>query len=198
MVPEKFSNYFLAGAGASAALIGLLFVAVSIAPERIFGRGALTEWRALAGSAFLALLDGLIVSLVGLIPDTNIGYAALGLGAGALINTLSLGRRLWGERRRGHRWQGLTLLVGGLILYGWEIWFGAQLIRHPQQTGNVTGLAYLLVFTYLLGVARAWELLGARDEGTLGLLGIGHGRRDTALGPPTDDLASAEERADRP
>lgn len=164
MAPDTFANYFLAAAGASAALLGLLFVAASVAPERIFGRGASVERQTLAASAFVALLDGFIIALVGLIPATNIGYVALGVGLGALYITLRLEWRLWQERR-GRRlgWPGLTFLVGSLILYGWELWFGAQLIRQPQAAGNISGLAYLLVFTYLLGVGRAWQLLGARD-----------------------------------
>jgi hypothetical protein len=40
MVPTDFANYFLASAGAGAALIGLLFVAISINTERTFGREA--------------------------------------------------------------------------------------------------------------------------------------------------------------
>jgi hypothetical protein len=34
MVPTDFANFFLSTAGAGAALIGLLFVAISINPER--------------------------------------------------------------------------------------------------------------------------------------------------------------------
>jgi hypothetical protein len=35
MVPSSFGNYFVAMASAGGALIGLLFVAVSIRPERV-------------------------------------------------------------------------------------------------------------------------------------------------------------------
>jgi hypothetical protein len=34
MVPPEFANFFIASASAGAALVGLLFVAVSLAPER--------------------------------------------------------------------------------------------------------------------------------------------------------------------
>ncbi len=193
MVPDRLTNYLLAGAGASATLIGLLFVAVSVAPERVFGQDAPAAQRALAGSAFLALVDAFIVSLVGLIPDTNMGYPALGVSVGGLINTLNLGRGLWEERHGGAGRQQFTLLVGGLVIYCWEIWFAVQLIRQPHDTGYVYGLAYLLVGAYLLGVGRAWELLGAREEGLLSLLGLHRGRRGDAPVVPPGAGVSAEE-----
>ena len=52
MVPEAFHDYFLATSGAGAALVGLLFVAVSIAPERTVMSGAPVERRAVATSAY--------------------------------------------------------------------------------------------------------------------------------------------------
>ena len=43
MVPAIFTNFFIASAGAGGALIGLLFVAVSIAPENTIMEGAPVE-----------------------------------------------------------------------------------------------------------------------------------------------------------
>ncbi len=43
MVPPEFTNLFIASASAGAALVGLLFVAVSIAPEHIFMANAPVE-----------------------------------------------------------------------------------------------------------------------------------------------------------
>ena len=40
MVPEDFANFFIASASTGAALVGLLFVAVSLAPEQIVTRRA--------------------------------------------------------------------------------------------------------------------------------------------------------------
>lgn len=52
MVPADFANFFIASAGAGAALVGLLFVAVSLAPQQIVTRRAPMERQAVAGSAF--------------------------------------------------------------------------------------------------------------------------------------------------
>jgi len=46
------------------------------------------------------------------------------------------------------------------------------LIGQPQDAGYVKGLAYLLLGAYGLGVSRAWELLGAQNEGLFILLGF--------------------------
>jgi hypothetical protein len=57
MVPQVFHDYFVASTGAGAALLGLLFVAVSIAPERTVMSTAPVERQAAATSAYTALLN---------------------------------------------------------------------------------------------------------------------------------------------
>jgi hypothetical protein len=190
MVPEGFVNYFLASVGASAALIGLLFVAISVAPERIIGTKAPAERRAVAGSAFFALLNAFFVSLIALVPETNIGYPALVMAVTALINTLSLGRHLQAEQRTGQEpsAQRLTLLAGSVVIYFVEIALAVAVLGDPQHTGYVYGIAYLLAGTYGLGVSRAWELLGAQTDGLFTLLGVGRDRhtddQDTTADEP--------------
>jgi hypothetical protein len=174
MVPATYTNYFLGSSSASAALIGLLFVAISLAPAHIFGAEATPARRALASSAFMALLDAFFVSLVALIPATNIGYAALALAMIGLINTLSLSRHFWEAWHAGHPQKRITLLLGSFIIYAWQLTYAVDLLRQPRDTGAVAGLAYLLLGTYAVGLGRAWELLGAPDEGLLMLVGLRH------------------------
>ena len=57
LVPANFAHFFLATAGAGGALIGLLFVAISISPERIFSEDAPRERQALASGVFTALVN---------------------------------------------------------------------------------------------------------------------------------------------
>ncbi len=66
---QDFNNFFLALAGAAAALIGLLFVAVSVAPESIVQARAPVERRALATSVYTALLNAFIIALGALMPQ---------------------------------------------------------------------------------------------------------------------------------
>src|SRR5260370_18848692 len=95
MVPEAFHDYFLASAGAGAALVGLLFVAVSIAPEQTVMRGAPVERQAVAISAYTALFNAFFLSPVALLPHTNLGWAALSLCFCVLAHKLILAWNLF-------------------------------------------------------------------------------------------------------
>jgi modulator of FtsH protease len=72
--PEAWTDLFVASAGASAALAGLVFVAVSINIDRIIGGEGLAD-RAL--QALFQLLAIVIVSLIALAPGQS--SAALGI-----------------------------------------------------------------------------------------------------------------------
>ena len=91
MDPESFETFFLASAGTGGAFVGLLFVAISIGPQRTFGdlavMGALRQH--LAEATFLTLANGFVVSSLALIPGVNVGWVAL---AGGMWGTIS--RRL--------------------------------------------------------------------------------------------------------
>src|SRR6266513_5532860 len=73
MVPAVYDAYLAAMATAAAALIGLLFVAVSVRDDTIFGPNAIPGGEALSITAFTGLVNSFVVSLLGLIPKINIG-----------------------------------------------------------------------------------------------------------------------------
>jgi peptidoglycan/LPS O-acetylase OafA/YrhL len=88
---SEWSELFVGVAGASAALAGLLFVAVSINVERIVQFRGLPE-RAL--EALVLLLGVLVISIIGLIPGQDhvaLGIELLltGLAAGVAILVLT-------------------------------------------------------------------------------------------------------------
>ena len=92
---EAWSELFVASAGASAALAGLVFVAVSINVERILHYPGLPE-RAL--ETVLLLVGVVVVSLLALAPDlkgTELGLVLLaeGLVFGAAIGLLIVHNR---------------------------------------------------------------------------------------------------------
>lgn len=63
MVPSEFLGFFAAAGTAAGALIGLLFVAVTLRPESVLGDKADPAARAVAGSAFTALVASFAVAL---------------------------------------------------------------------------------------------------------------------------------------
>ncbi len=173
MVPASFRDFFVASAGAGAALVGLLFVAVSIAPERTVMRNAPMERQAIASSTFTALVNAFFISLVALLPGGGLGAIAVVMGTLALLNSLTLG---WQLLRHRHGWMGTLrrafLILVGFTIYGYELFYGIQLVAHPADVGTVYVLAALLVAVYGLGLTRAWELLGARRYSLLGRLSL--------------------------
>src|SRR4029453_3085528 len=110
---SEWTDFFVAGAGASAALPGLVFVAVSINVDRILRFQGLPE-RALA--TVILLLSVVLVSLIGLIPGQSrpaMAGEVLGVALFFAVGILGLTRRGMASRDR-HRVHtfGHWLLVG--------------------------------------------------------------------------------------
>ena len=202
-MPQQFANFFTTSAGASAALVGLLFVAVSRDEGGgVFGSAARADRHAVATGAFAALANAFFVSLGTLIPGANLGAVALVVGALALLNTLGLGRELWRRRLEGRRYagRGALLVLGGLVLYGTEMWWALKLLRDaPAEADDsyYTMLAFLLVGVYVVGLGRAWELLGAPQKGVLAWLLSPDEREDTRAAAGKDKPRSGRGTDDR-
>ncbi len=122
MVPPEFANFFIASASAGAALVGLLFVAVSIAPEQMVTRRAPMERQAVAGSAFTALMNAFFISLVALIPHFNVGFVIVPFISLCLVTTLI---QAWQLLRLRKGWLSLLrrtfLVLLSVVLYGLEL-----------------------------------------------------------------------------
>ncbi len=163
MVSPGLVSFFTASVGAGAALIGLIFVAVSIAPEKTVMVGAPLERQAVAASAYTALLNAFFISLFALIPGTSIGWVALVMSCSGLWSTVFLG---WSLLKHPAGWQStmrrLFMILAGIILYGYELYAAILLINEPSNTSASFTLATLVGVAYGLGLLRAWQLLGAR------------------------------------
>lgn len=161
MVPPEYANFLIASTGASAALLGLLFVSVSIAPERVFGESAKAGHRALALSSFTALANAFFISLSGLIPNVPFGLFVIIVGGVALSQSLSLlaTARDWRLERRLLR--GVILFAASVAVYGSELVIGIDLYVNKPSPELITALLQLLLAVFAMGLARAWELLGA-------------------------------------
>jgi hypothetical protein len=154
--PAQWSDLFVATAGASAALAGLVFVAVSINLDRILALTGLPE-RAL--ETVLLLVAALLVSVVGLIP----GQSHVALGVELLLISLSIGifiARLptshgsAAEETRDRilgRWfiraaGALPLIVGGFSVLA-------------EAGGGLYWIVAGIVFAIVGAIANAWVLL---------------------------------------
>jgi hypothetical protein len=164
----SYTEFFSGTATVAGALVGLLFVALSVAPERLRSLTGSVEHQAMAGTAFTALVDALFVSLVGLQPGGGLNYGALALGSLGLTSSIGLAVRLW--RSRGtevlsRRW---PYLIGWIIAV-----YAAQVISGFVASSVSTQETMSVVFLYIMfgtGISRSWELLGLRGGGPLDLL----------------------------
>jgi hypothetical protein len=162
MVPEGLREFFTASTGASATLLGLLFVAIAVEPKSIFGEQSQVESRSRASSAYTALINTFFISLFGTIPASGLRYLPVILAAVGLANSLGIGVNLWREspRRRSVLSSGVGLWLGSTVAYALELWYGWQILRDPTNTAQMYNLAYLLFGVYAIALGRAWELLG--------------------------------------
>jgi hypothetical protein len=171
VVPAPYANFLVASTQASAALIGLLFVAVSIAPDRVFGAGAESTRKAMALSSFTAMANIFFVSFGSLIPDLTFGIMVVVAGVVAASQTLSLLSLLGSWRREGSGVRGIALFAISMGLYVYEIVIGLQLLYGAPNNALFTELETLMLGIFSIGLARAWELLGApHSRGALGFV----------------------------
>ena len=151
MVPVGFHDFFSGCATIAGALIGLLFVAISVSPEYLKGENTRTDHQVRAGAAFSALINTLVIALFALLPTADPGTV-------------------------------------GIILAG-------------VRLGSTVALIIVLaIFFFLFGIARAWQLVGAREFGLVTTMAsmirqaagngphhAGGGRPENAGPPPPED-----------
>ncbi len=169
---------FTVTAEAAATLTGLLFVAISLAPrhEPTSHLGTVQQIRAAA--SLLAFTSVLTISLFALIGPHSIAYAALIMGVAGITFTAASLRSMYESahnRRLLRRQMGLILLL--LTTFGCELGSGVALVNNVHDATALTVLKNVLVASLLIGIARAWELVGARDTGLLASLAVLSGRR---------------------
>jgi hypothetical protein len=191
VVLTTYEGLFAAIGAASAALTGLLFVAISVAPRRGPATGPMVIQQIRAAAALLCFVNALAVSLYGLVPDGNIGYPALTLGIIGIVFTAAAVRSVLssGSAPRQKLAQvGLFTLL--LLIFGTGVVSGIAVIANPHDLGQVQVIGYALVSSLVVGISRAWELVGDRDTSLYASLELLAGRT-----PHADRVGMAEPSA---
>lgn len=173
VIADAYREFFIAVAGATGALIGLLFVAVSVAGERVTATETRAEFGSRASAALLLFTNALVLSLVGLIPGSSIGWWAISISIIVLVFAVATARLIVEVARqdRGH-WRSLGLVVALVAVAGVEMYGGILRLRDPGGVSGLRTLQYLMVAELLVGIARAWQLVGLRDTGIFASLRI--------------------------
>lgn len=157
---DAYRAFFAASVGASAAFIGLLFVALSFIDSAQVEESTRTWRRILANSSFAQLVNIFFVSMAGLLPDPHnfalvaVVMGALGLGVSVRLLPKTIAREKTG---RG------TPTVLGLIATGaylMELVTGIGLMRQPDDQQLLSYLIVVLILLYAGALARAWEITG--------------------------------------
>jgi hypothetical protein len=162
-----YEMFFVASAGASAAILGLLVVAVSVVNADDTDAATRERRTVLAGSAFLALVDAFFVSIVALTGGATVfGTASLVMAIVGLLVTLRLIPRAKeaGNFSRGFPTRRLNIVFAVISAGGFSIQLGLAiaLLADSQSSPLQRALVLLIVGLFGSALGRAWEVTGIR------------------------------------
>jgi hypothetical protein len=154
-------EFFVASASVAGALIGLLFVAVSVARERILGPNASDVHSVRAAATLTAFTNALAVSLFGLVPGLHVGGPATAVAIVGLLFIAGALLRVVPSWRAGRiRLSDVSFLVGLFVVFVFQLLAAIGLDRNEHDSGDLQTICVLVIVCFLAGIARAWELVG--------------------------------------
>jgi hypothetical protein len=166
MTPDQYHEFFVASAGVAGALTGLLFVAISVAPERLLAEDAQQSHRVRALAALTSFTNALSISLFGLVPGVGMGGTATVVATVGLLfvagSLLSLRRE---QLTRPGSFGDAAFLAGLVVVFALQLYYGIRLLVSEGDHGALDGISVLVIVCFLIGIARSWELIGGPSIG---------------------------------
>jgi hypothetical protein len=166
VISEGLHDFFAASAGVAGALVGLLFVAVSVTQERLAKEGESQLHRVRASAALTSFSNALVVSLFALIPTIGIGLTSVivaGLGLSFVAASVSSLIRLRAKHQSRPR-EALFLVVQAAAFVV-QLIAGLKIESNSRNAGAQHTIAIVVVVCFLIGIARSWELIGGPEIG---------------------------------
>ena len=160
-----YENFFITSAGASAAILGLLVVAVSVVNADDANPTTRELRTVLAGSAFVALVDIFIVSIVALTGGSvTFGLSSLAVAVVGLLATRQLIPRAQraGNFSRDSRSRTLNLAFAAFSAgaYSLQLGLAVALLANTRSAALQHALVLVLVALYCSALGRAWVVTG--------------------------------------
>jgi hypothetical protein len=194
VVPGLYRDLFTAIAATAGSLTGLLFVALSVTPSRGAASSPLAIRQIRSTAALLAFTNAMAVSLFSIVPGTNPGYPAVTLGVIGILFTAAAIRSIRSsEATPRQQLRQLELITLLLLIFGTELISGIFALAEPGNSTPVQVMGYALVTSIIVGIARAWELVGERNAGVLTSLAVLTGHRPGPDGAPGADAGVSPE-----
>jgi hypothetical protein len=167
---SHYESFFITSAGASAAILGLLVVAVSVVNADDANPTTRELRTVLAGSAFVALVDIFLVSIVALTGGSVVfGLSSLAMGIFGLLVTRRLvpRARRAGNFARGFRARRLNIAFALISVGAYSVQLGlaAALLANTRNAALQQALVLVIVALYCSALGRAWVVTGITRRG---------------------------------
>jgi hypothetical protein len=160
-----YENFFIASAGASAAILGLLVVALSVVNADDANPTTRELRTVLAGSAFVALVDIFLVSIVALTGGpVDLGVSSLAMAAVGLLATRQLIPRAHraGNFSRNSQTRQLNVAFAAFSvgIYSVQLGLAVALLANTSDAALQHALVLVIVAMYCSALGRAWVVTG--------------------------------------